>query len=186
MNQFTIISNDCWGNSIYKNLKIPYNTPFIAAFIQPQQYVDLLEQFPDILKEKIIFKKGSPTVANLGGICDIVFLHYASLEEAEEKWHKRLSRMNIKEADNFIYKIWITNVGIYKHCGNYDHLKVLERFHNLRFKYKISFTDKNYCDFEHPNNVCVSNCPCAISLWNQTKNMPIVKNLFKCSSNFEI
>jgi len=29
---FTIVSVDCWGSSIYQDLRIPYNTPFVGIF----------------------------------------------------------------------------------------------------------------------------------------------------------
>lgn len=184
MNQSTIISNDCWGNSLYKKLNVPYNNLFIGTFICPNQYVNFLEKFPEILKEKLYFKNNL-LVANLGEVCDIFFLHYSSQQEIKEKWNRRLARLNFDDCENFIYKIWITNVGAYKSCKNYDYIDVLERFHKLKFKYKISFTDENY-NYNHPNNISVCNCSCAISLWNKSTNMNLIKDLFKNSSNIII
>lgn len=40
---FTIISNNCWGGELYKELNLAYNTPFIGLFIYAPCYIKMLK-----------------------------------------------------------------------------------------------------------------------------------------------
>jgi uncharacterized protein (DUF1919 family) len=93
-NEFTIISDDCWGGQLYRQLNIPYLTPTIGLWIKPEDYLKYIEEFNRIHKEKLIFiptDKSYP-VATLSGV-EINFMHYKSKEEAQHKYYNRLQRL---------------------------------------------------------------------------------------------
>ena len=52
-NNFTIVSNNCWGGFIYKRFKLQYNSPFIGLFIFAPDYIYLLKNFNNIINNDI-------------------------------------------------------------------------------------------------------------------------------------
>lgn len=42
---FTIISNNCWGTFIYKKYALPYKSPFVNLVVFAPDYIELLEKF---------------------------------------------------------------------------------------------------------------------------------------------
>lgn len=97
--RFCIISDDCWGGQLYRQLKIPYLTPTVGLFIKPSDYLRYIEEFDLIHQEDLKFIKTDKTypVATLSGV-EIHFMHYKSEEEARRKYLKRYDRAkNIKK-----------------------------------------------------------------------------------------
>ncbi len=146
---FTIISNNCWGTFIYKKFGLPYQSPFVNLFMFADDYIELLENFsPEILNNlKFIDKRDSKyqkelaedenlkdyyPIGILGGHLELHFLHYKSQEDALNKWKRRCEKINW---DRLIFKFSDGDNCTYKH---------LERFDNLKFKNKICFTSKEY------------------------------------------
>lgn len=98
---FCIISDDCWGGQLYRQLKIPYLTPTVGLWIEPEDYLRYVEEFHKIHQEDLIFietDKKYP-VATLSGI-KIHFMHYQNQHEARSKYWKRYHR--IKNCKIFI------------------------------------------------------------------------------------
>ena len=110
---FSIISNNCWGTFIYKKFGIAYKSPFVNLFFFADDYIYLLENFsPEFLKKLSFIKKDESkykkTLIEYGiyddnypiGILDnkveVHFLHYTSESDAEDKWHRRLALINYK------------------------------------------------------------------------------------------
>lgn len=54
-NNFCIISHNCWGAEIYKELNIQYNTPFVGLFIPATCYIKLLSNTNHWLKQPLEF-----------------------------------------------------------------------------------------------------------------------------------
>ena len=54
-NSFTIVSNNCFAGFVYQKFGIKYNTPFIGLFILPPDYIELLKNFNELIKKKLIF-----------------------------------------------------------------------------------------------------------------------------------
>lgn len=97
----SIVSNHCWGGFTYHSLKAEFLSPFINMFIPQEDYIRLLEDFDDYMKEEIKYYKNEyePNlqseypVALLGDV-ELHFNHYKSFEEAKEKWDQRKQRIN--------------------------------------------------------------------------------------------
>lgn len=116
-NNFTIVSNNCFAGFVYQKFDIPYNTPFVGLFILGPDYIELLKNFNILIKEKLVFIKGDESkykdyliktnrfnkypIGKLGNDVEIHFLHYKSETEAQEKWNRRLKRMNF---NNILFK----------------------------------------------------------------------------------
>lgn len=104
---FTIISNNCWGGSVYEDLGLPYKTPTVGLFFFAPCYLQFLKDLKGNLKEEIIFIKHSKynkgnylqsihpyPIGQIRGQIEIHFLHYKSESEALQKWKSRAARVN--------------------------------------------------------------------------------------------
>lgn len=93
--EFSIISDDCWGGQLYRQLNIRYLTPTVGLFVMPDDYIDYIESFDAIHKEDLIFIESDKDypVATLSGI-EIHFMHYNNEEEARSKYWNRFKRMH--------------------------------------------------------------------------------------------
>lgn len=146
---FTIISNNCWGTFIYKKFGLPYGSPFVNLFIFAPDYIELLEDFSFDILNKLSFiehknSKHKEEMINLNiyeedypiGILDnkyeLHFLHYTSKEDAKNKWLRRLKKMNF---DKLIFKF---------SDGDKFEDYMAQRFDDLNFKNKICFTAKEF------------------------------------------
>ena len=144
---FCLISNNCWGYDAYRVLGRAYNTPFVGLFLYPDCYLTLLENFETLIDNELIFaekskynngdKKSYPIGVLADTEIEIHFVHYSSNEDARGKWFRRKGRLRAamdKQVPLF-----------YKFCDR-DGCKAhhLERFHNLDFEKKVSFTARPY------------------------------------------
>lgn len=148
--EFTIISNNCWGGFVYQKFNLQYRTPFIGLFLFAPDYIELLENFDVLMKEKLFFIEAKDSkykdelikndtfnkypIAKLGNNVEIHFLHYHSNEEARSKWEERCLRIN---NENMLVKFSDKDK-----C--YDELII--RFDKLNFKNKICFTTKRFSE----------------------------------------
>lgn len=145
-NNFTVISNNCWGAEVYKDLNKPYSTPFVGLFIPPECYILLLEDLEKHMSGTLDFiqyskydfynqfrKRNNYTypIGILNSSIEIHFLHYNSVAEAKEKWLRRTQRLK------FDSKIFI------KFCDRevFDNT-LFKRFDDLKFKNKVCFTSQ--------------------------------------------
>ena len=148
---FVIIANNCWGGEVYNWFNRPYNSPFVGLFVYGPCFIKLLANFENYMSKKLSFTSSSIysneeldyPVGKLDDI-EIHFLHYKSQDEALSKWIKRTERMNkIKDLNNFYFK----------NCDMYETTEeILQQFHKLPFKNKISFSYhefKSLKKFEH-------------------------------------
>ena len=138
--KFIIISNNCWGYSLYNTLDRTYNTPFVGLFVPPTSYINLLKNFPDILKSELHFIEHDAAypIAYLGDKkIEIHFLHYESNVEADEKWRRRTKRFfdDMNQGTELFFKFCDS-----EGCT----AEQVKQFHSLAFKNKISFTVNNY------------------------------------------
>ena len=113
--RFTIISNDCWGAEVYKDLGLPYETPLIGTFVMGPCYMRLVTDAPRILTSKLEFVAHSRyaeinerratqwyPIGRLSDDVEIQFLHYRSQEDAQAKWARRLVRSHF---DRLFFKL---------------------------------------------------------------------------------
>jgi uncharacterized protein (DUF1919 family) len=105
---FSIISNNCLGGAIYQRFGLQYTSPTIGAFFTTDDYLKFLRNLQHYLAQPLRFIKVS-THAEVNelraktklypiGLIDDVevnFLHYRSEEEAELKWTRRITRVNL-------------------------------------------------------------------------------------------
>jgi uncharacterized protein (DUF1919 family) len=104
---FSIIANNCWGGTLYQGLRRPYLTPFAGVFLMAPCYLRLLEDLRGHLAHpprravesrygSVRHVHGHPLPYPLGLLGDGVevhFLHYATWEEALDKWVRRTARI---------------------------------------------------------------------------------------------
>lgn len=141
---FTIISNNCWGGMIYQSYGLQYNTPTIGLFFMAEDYIKFVYNIKEYLNYELEFidfkesKKYKNTqqllnypVAKLKDI-EIYFMHYKTKEEAEQKWKRRCERINW---DKIIFKFSNQNLCKKEH---------IEKFLELPVKNKICFVNKDY------------------------------------------
>jgi uncharacterized protein (DUF1919 family) len=146
---FSVISNNCWGAEIYRELEIQYLTPFVGLFIFATCYIELLKNLDLNMKKDLIFiNKSKYESANtlrekqyypiglLGGNIEIHFLHYENDQEALEKWTRRTERINWNN-------LFIEFSDRDEFAENH-----LEEFDKLPYKQKVCFTSKNYPQYK--------------------------------------
>lgn len=108
---FTIISNNCWGGFIYQSYNLKYNTPTIGLFFMAEDYINFLIDIKNIIYRDIKFinykdskyynhfkewdKFGTYPIGIFeGSDIEIHFLHYSSEEKVITDWNRRVSRIN--------------------------------------------------------------------------------------------
>ena len=52
---FTIISNNCWGGFIYQSYNLKYNTPTIGLFFMAEDYIEFLKDIKKWIYKPIQF-----------------------------------------------------------------------------------------------------------------------------------
>jgi uncharacterized protein (DUF1919 family) len=150
-NDFTIISNNCWGGFIYQSYGISYNSPTIGLYFMADDYIKFVSNLsgylsnelkfirPESSKYKDILAKessfGSYPIGKLNDI-EIMFLHYKSEEEAYDKWRRRCKRINWNK---LLIKFNDQNGCTIEH---------LEYFDKLEIKNKVCFTSRNYTNLK--------------------------------------
>lgn len=136
--KFVIVSNNCFGGQAYQWLKLSYNTPFVGMFLYGPCYIKLLQNFDHYMLQDLKFvsetkypdRPKTYPVALLDDI-ELHFSHYKTEEEAQEKWYRRRARLlSESNKDNFFFVI----------CDRERvDAKIIEKFHQLEFKNKLSF-----------------------------------------------
>ena len=152
-NDFTIISNNCWGTFIYKKFGLPYQSPFVNLVIFAPDYIDLLENFSLEVLEKLsfiphekskhkeelmclgIYKHGYP-IGILDNKYELHFIHYPTETDAEDKWRRRIKKIN---PNKMIFKF---------SDGDKFEDGMAERFEKLKFKNKVCFLASEHKDLE--------------------------------------
>jgi uncharacterized protein (DUF1919 family) len=141
---FSIIGNNCFTGGIYHKFGLKFNTPTIWTYIYPQDYLRFLENLDWYLEQPMQFKKQTDhemshrfceglhktyPIGVLGDI-EIHFMHYKTEQEAQEKWSRRLKRIN--------------RGNLYVVFSDGDEFKeeYLTRFEKLPYKNKIFFSSK--------------------------------------------
>lgn len=142
---FTIISNNCWGGTVYQSYGLKYNTPTVGLYFIADDYIKFIYNIKEYLsydlqfikfseskKAKLTGEKLNYPVGKLKDI-EIYFMHYKTEEEAKEKWNRRKKRIN-----------W--NKIIYKFSNqNFCTQKNIEDFMELPSENKICFVnDEQY------------------------------------------
>ena len=133
---FSLIANNCNGGFILHDLGLKFMSPFVNLYINPDDYIYILENLPMVLDEDLVFIKTEKKypVAKLGNAL-IYFVHYTSENEAREKWNMRKKRIDW----NNLFILYTERPG-----HSYD---MLHRFNNLPYKNKIALVSHDYPEF---------------------------------------
>lgn len=152
---FVVVADNCWGGAVYQWYERPYNTPFAGVGIYADCYLKLLSNFDHYMNQKLQFihKSKYPDreltypLAILDDV-ELHFTHYKTEEEAGTKWERRTERM-LEETnkDNYYFKICDAWKADESH---------FEKFHELPFKNKISFTLKEKKTFKNVGHIGVN------------------------------
>lgn len=141
---FSILCNNCVGGVISHELGQRFNSPTVNLFMSSEDYIKFLTRLPYYITvplKEIQSDKEYP----VGVLNDIIlyFMHYSSFEEASEKWHMRVKRLNM---DN-LYVILVEQQG----CTE----NIVKSFCNLPYKHKAVLSTKMF-----------SNCDCVYLMPN--------------------
>lgn len=141
---FTIISNNCWGGIVYQSYGLKYNTPTVGLFFMAEDYIKFVFNIREYLnyelkfinyKESKRYKLLGETlnypIARLNDI-EIYFMHYKTENEAREKWERRCKRINWNK---ILFKFSNQN------CCSKEHIK---KFMALPEKNKVCFVNKDF------------------------------------------
>lgn len=108
-NNFTIISNNCWGGTVYESYGIKKLSPTVGMFIMPEDYLKFVANLDYYLKQPLEFidpddskwrevlqKKSNWKTYLVGKIGDIELqmLHHHNEDVARRKWESRIKRVN--------------------------------------------------------------------------------------------
>ena len=144
---FTIISNNCWGGMVYESYNLPKNSPTVGLYFFASDYIKFLNNLKQNVYKQIRFIKptdskwykyikndkrtGTYPIGKIDDI-EIFFLHYKTEKEVLEKWNRRIKRINW---DNLIIKFKDQNL-----CTDKD----VKEFFSLNFTNKLFFTVKDW------------------------------------------
>ncbi len=130
----SVIASNCNGAFILHDLGLRFNSPFVNLWIKPSDYLKLLQNFDKYMQADIIEITEEGINYPIGRLIDIniYFQHYASFQEAVDKWKERRKRIDL---DN-LFILFTDRDG----C-TIDDLIV---FDSLPFKNKVVFTNKKY------------------------------------------
>lgn len=147
---FSIISNNCWAGRVYQYLDMPYLSPTAGLYFFAPDYIKFVSDLRRYLDTPLRFikpeeskyydelKKRNQTDKPIGILDDveIVFLHYKTKEEAEEKWNRRKARVNY---NNIILKFSRMDLCTEKEIEAFDALEFENKFvlnNRLPLRYK--------------------------------------------------
>lgn len=157
--EFTIISNNCWGGTVYESYGLLKQSPTVGMFVMPKDFIRLCSDLERYLSLPLEFVRpeesryaealgadprwGSYLVGRLGDV-ELEMLHHHDEAEARAKWDRRLGRVRW---DRLIFKLNDQNGATEED---------LEAFDALPLGHKVVFAAR-----EHPDvRSCVRiHCP---------------------------
>lgn len=147
---FTIISANCWGGSVYEDLKLQYLTPTVGLFFYAPCYIEFLKDLEAYMQASPEFINHSKypeanqyrnqnyayPIGLLNKKVEIHFLHYKTEQEALEKWERRKQRINWEN--------------LFIACTDRDRMttELMKEFDQLPYAKKVIFTAKKYPDIK--------------------------------------
>ena len=134
----TLIASNCNGCLLLHELNLRYNSPFVNLFIPADDYIRLLQRFPDYMAKELQFVDRGNLEYPLAMLGDVLIhcVHYKSEEEMVTKWNERKARMDMSNC----FVMFTDRDG----CSR-EHL---EAFDALPFENKVVFTNKPYKDIQ--------------------------------------
>lgn len=155
---FTIISNNCWGGTIYESYGMRKDTPTVGMFIMPSDFVRFCADLDRYLAEPLEFISTDESkwkdvlgekdnwgtyLIGLVGDVELHMLHHHDEATARRKWESRVKRV---DHDRLIFKLNDQNGATEEDLLAFD---VLPLEHKLVFAAK-----------EHPGVRCCRRIRC--------------------------
>ena len=152
---FTIISNNCWGGTVYESYGLQKQSPTVGLFFMPADYIRFVSRLDEYLRAELTFIppedsrwKAAPQVSGdkrfgrypVGRLSlgdenvEIFFLHYHSESEAQEKWTRRCARVDKRRM--------IVKFNDQNGCESTH----IEAFARLPYAHKLFFTARDWPD----------------------------------------
>ena len=130
---FTIISNNCWGGVCYEYYCLPKMSPTVGMYFFAEEYIRFLSNIREYLSKELMvvgfeeskykeeLRKRGQTDVLIGKLDDveIVLLHYHDKSIAKEKWNRRIKRVNW---DNLIIKFSYMNLCEERHVQAFEQI----------------------------------------------------------------
>ena len=117
VSDFTIISNNCWGGTIYESYGIRKNSPTVGMFVMPSDFVRFCGDLDRYLAEPLEFISqdeskwkaqlddkdnwGTYLIGRVGDV-ELHMLHHHEEVAARRKWESRKERVR---GDRLIFKL---------------------------------------------------------------------------------
>ena len=139
-NEFSIISSDCTGGCICKDLKVQMKSPTRNFYFNSNDYIKFCKNLKYYLSLSLSRDKDnnnhelSSYLTAMCGDVRLFLVHYESYEQAAEEWERRKGRVNF---GNLFFIMNDRN-----NCTEED----LDEFEKLPYKNKICFTHIPYPD----------------------------------------
>ena len=154
---FTVLSDDCWGQALYDELGLPCLTPMIGAGMHPDCFLRFLGNVEGYLKSPLRFVSNTkhPSLRRLrtqravwpvgviGDDVEIHFLHYRREDESRRMWESSCEKLNLNRL--------VVKFSTDKNGATQDHIN---RFAALPFERKLILSPR-----EHPNIPCAVYTP---------------------------
>jgi uncharacterized protein (DUF1919 family) len=108
--EFTVISNDCWGQALYEGYGLPYQTPLVGSGMYADCFIRFLGNIEGYLNTpprfvpetrhlalgRIRNQRGKWPIALLGDDVEVHFLHYKTEDESRRVWEAGCERLQLK------------------------------------------------------------------------------------------
>jgi uncharacterized protein (DUF1919 family) len=112
--EFTVLSNDCWGQALYEGYGLPCQTPLAGSGMHADCFLRFLGDIEGYLRSPLRFiaetrytavkrlrsqreaQSGLWPIAMLGEDVEVHFLHYRSEDESRRAWDAGCERLNLK------------------------------------------------------------------------------------------
>lgn len=154
---FTIISNNCWGGTVYEAHNLPKESPTVGMFFMAEDYIEFLSDLKGYINGNLSFIKPEESrwkdapqisgdkrlgsypigvLSNGKNSVEIFFLHYSSEQDARNKWERRCKRINWNKI--------LVKFNDQNGCTD----KNVRDFMNLPFENKLFFTCKEWPELE--------------------------------------
>jgi len=135
----SLIANNCIGGFICHDLGLQFKSPFVNLWMRSDDYLKLLCDLEGYLGAELNFIKEEHIDYPVGLLRDvkIYFQHYATEEEARQKWNQRLARVDFEN----LYVLFVEIEGT-----SYENLAA---FDQLPFPNKAMLTHRPYSEFQN-------------------------------------
>jgi uncharacterized protein (DUF1919 family) len=149
----TVISNDCWGGSVYQDFGWQYRTPFVGLAIMAPCYIQMISDLKGHITSKLRFKDFSKyneldkrrsslsekyPIGVIGDDIELHLFHYADETEAKVKWGRRVDRIN-----------WNLLAVKFSTDKDYSSPELLLQFDRMHFARQIAFSKHPHPDLQH-------------------------------------